>query len=327
MVSKPNLSLEAYQILDSVPLYLVPILLSLFLLLPLVTILLLPIKLEWAMKVFSAMNSFYHSITTAIFGPPSGVINFEQARSTSSHTTYIGRRKVKKITHALLAGFGLSFLLNIAIVFWDIFLFTESYTCDDSLDCFAVGINFINESGNISAVGISYTPVSNCSADEDESLAIICYEFTFSFGTGLAAVGGMYSALQIIPKIISVSVLKVYSTCIPYKKFMRISSHTIVHIMAVILVTVCCIVSIIFYILNMSVFELSSIFQFFAIVFTIWFGFAIPWYNLTEDVPEGQNSTERTTEGRPLLSSGQPDDTNYGGTGTTNERINSAGTN
>ena len=315
MVSKPNLSLEAYQILASMPLLFAAISLVLFFCAQIVALILLPIKTGWAQKVVCAMNSIYQSITTAVFGPPQGVINFEPAKNISSHATYIGTRKVKMLTHVLLAAFGFGVIINIAIMFWNIFLLIESHTCDESIDCFAKVIDVSNESTNIPTAYATYTPVHNCSL-EDESLEIICYEFTFSLGTGLAAAGGLFIALQIITKIISVSALKVY-TCIPYKKFKGISSHAIIHIITLLLVIAGSIVSIVFYLRSLSTPKiLSSTFQFAAVLITVCFGFAIPWYNLTKDVEEAQNDndTESAMEERPPVPPDQPNGTNYGAT-------------
>ena len=88
------------------------------------------------------------------------------------------------------------FIPSSFIVFWDLFVFTESQVCDDlAIDCFSPPSNEI---------------VNNCTDYKDLDVEFICFRFTFSFGIGLAAAGGVFTALQLIVKIISRSSIWFY---------------------------------------------------------------------------------------------------------------------
>lgn len=93
-------------------------------------------------------------------------------------------------------------IVLIYMVFWEIFLVLESYSCDDTaIDCFATNASESN------------LPITDCSLYEnDNDSFIICYKFVFHFGTGLAAAGGMITSLKIITNVVSKSFLKLYST-------------------------------------------------------------------------------------------------------------------
>ena len=147
-------------------------------------------------------QKLFFMIPEIIFGPPKGVINFEPSRTSETHIIYVGNNKVRKKVYISLWLLATTFIFSTIIVFWDLFLLNESYTCEDkTVDCFAF----------VSNESIQYQPVDDCSICEDTDASFVCFEFKFSIGTALAVVGGLLTGMRIITKIISQSFTWLYN--------------------------------------------------------------------------------------------------------------------
>ncbi len=86
------------------------------------------------------------------------------------------------------------------LVFWDLFLFDQTSTCDNSIDCF-VGVVSVN----------------NCSL-YNKNHYIVCYDLNLSFGTGFAALGGLVTAFRLLLKLTVKVNLTIYNK-IPLKLY------------------------------------------------------------------------------------------------------------
>ena len=156
---KLNWSHAAYVHLQNVPSYC----LSAFALV-IALILVSSCKPENWIKEYPFIKAVYYGITDVMFGPPKGVINFEPDKSVETHTIYVGQGKTKH-SHRLFPMFdllGVSFVVCIAFIFWDIFLLEETYLCNDiTIDCFAFASN------TESNLSFDYELVMNCSEYHD----------------------------------------------------------------------------------------------------------------------------------------------------------------
>ena len=175
MLPKPNFSYTTYEYIESLPVLIFPLIffiVSLF-----VTCL--------AEKKYTVKNVFLD----IFYGPPLAVLTSMPGTKSKERKFYIASNEVSGFVSWCLYFIGMLFVPSSFIVFWDLFVFTESHVCDDlTIDCFSSPL---------------YEIVNNCTDYKDLDVEFICFRFTFSFGIGLAAVGGVFTALQIIVKLIS----------------------------------------------------------------------------------------------------------------------------
>ena len=242
---------------------------------------------------FERLKKWLIMFLVAMFGPPLGIVSYSPTGPHQSSNLYIGLRKATSRNLFVMLHY-LSFLivLNLCTVFWDIFLLEESYICDDiAIDC------FISRLGAKTMENIStFQLVTNCSLYHNLDVEFICYRFSFSVGLGLAAVGGLFSVLNGIVKVISVVALKMYS-CVCVKRRNRL------YLVVIFLDFSGCIgfmLVIGYYYLSDSskhgfLAPYQSLIKIFAIVVTFMFGVAVPWHTVLPD-EDNDNQSDTSIE-------------------------------
>ena len=204
-MAKPNLSFEVYGVLEYLP-----ILIACFAIMILVCFLqclqyCATVGSEGATNIISFIYEKLCKLSKVVFGPPAGL--FDKQKGSSSKDVYINGKPVPNCVLFILGGFMINFGFMAAFLFWDIFLIQGSSACDDDIDCFISSISTVNGSE-------VYTndPISDCSEFTDnKNITIKCYRFVYQFGTGLAAVGGLITAVKILMKLISAIFIYIYS--------------------------------------------------------------------------------------------------------------------
>lgn len=220
----------------------------------------------------------------AIFGPPCGLLSYESGKSIETDSMFILKRRFKRIGFKYLSFLGFTFILYAIIIFWDLFLLEESYMCDDSIDCFDFNDTDI--------------AVTDCSLYEGrEKYAVVCYKFVFSFGTALAAFGGLITSLKLIVKITTKIAVRIYS------HFPKYSEHLyIIFVVGSIFVLIG---GFLVYLFTRSGEHISfhvvlpNTIKFLLTLVATLSGFAVPWFYLTEKVEAQQELPSGDTE--PLL--------------------------
>ena len=135
-------------------------------------------------KVKDTSNLIASKLALLVFGTPKGFLQHttRQTSNGSEITLYVRKNKFSSLHVWMLAYFVIVYAFLVAQVFWDIFLLDHelSYACvHTTLDCFRQNDSEL---------------IDNCSLYEssaNETIIIICYQFTFSIGSGIAAVGGL----------------------------------------------------------------------------------------------------------------------------------------
>ena len=178
VLPKPNLSYTTYLYIESAPILIVPIL-----------CLILGTIVTCLGKKGKNSSYFKNTFLDIVYGPPLAVLTSAPGTERDEKIVYIGKYEISGSVSWCLYCIGMLFVPSSFIVFWDLFVFTESHVCDDlTIDCFS---------------SPSYEIVNNCTDYKHLEVELICFRFTLSFGIGLAAVGGVFTALQLIVKIIS----------------------------------------------------------------------------------------------------------------------------
>ncbi|XP_064384552.1 uncharacterized protein LOC135333506 [Halichondria panicea] len=174
VLPKPNFSYYTYVYIESLPILGVPILV-------------LILGSLFTCRV--CHNDPKDTFLDIFYGPPLAVLTNTPGTEGNKKKFYIGKYEISRRVSWCLYFIGMLFIPSSFIVFWDLFVFTESQVCDDlAIDCFSPP---------------SHEIVNNCTDYKDLDVEFICFRFTFSFGIGLAAAGGVFTALQLIVKIIS----------------------------------------------------------------------------------------------------------------------------
>ncbi len=152
-------------------------------------------NLSWPIAVLQYQKKSFHSLGESFFGLPFSIVNFEV-------TKRIDTQNIKTTQYVLacryLSLLTLIILPYVMLVFWDVFLFDQTSTCDNSIDCF-----------------VGTVRVNNCSL-YNKNPYIVCYNLAFSFGTGFAALGGLVTAFRLLLKFIVKVNLTIYNK-IPLK--------------------------------------------------------------------------------------------------------------
>ncbi len=176
MLPKPNLGYTTYVAIESLPMLIFP---SIYIVACIVAI---------CVEKRLHKSGFRNYLLDFMFGPQLSVVTF--APTTERGTTlYVDTTEVSKYVSWSLYLIGILFLPSAFIVFWDVFVFTESHLCDDiTIDCFS---------------SLNLEAVKNCTNYKDLDVEFICFEFTFLLGQGVAVVGGVLTGLQYMVRIIS----------------------------------------------------------------------------------------------------------------------------
>ncbi len=291
---KRNFSYDAYQWLELLPFLLfVLVFCSYFVSWMSLRVLCLP---KTVRTVFIKHIQLLPLIAEALFGPPQGVFSYESARSFDTHKTFILTMQLKRNAYFVLSGMGIALLMNASIIFWELFLFEVSYICDDSIDCF-------NETTT------SRTLITNCSLYDEDSDVIKCFKFTFAFGTGLAAFGGLITSIQLVVQITTKSSVWIYSR-IRHTAFHRVLSHCCFKNVFLISVVIIFFPTgiYVYYLLALNpaqklYFIFFDIFRFLINVAIVVAGIWIPWFLVTErvetDEERGGDTEEQDDDEQP----------------------------
>ena len=89
----------------------------------------------------------------------------------------------------------ISVLFCVAISFWEVFLTSESFSCDPRLDCFPV----------IGIQPLSQDPLTDCSFfedNDDSSVTVICYQFALRYSEAAGTAGGILALAVIVVRAI-----------------------------------------------------------------------------------------------------------------------------
>ena len=241
------------------------------------------------------MERVLNVFVESMFGPPLGVVNSDPPINEGRHMLYIGRQKVPFEVALSLTILGLLMVSHLSAIFWDIFLL-EEYTgttsiCDDLvIDC------FVHHDNNASATDM-YDLVTNCTMYEDTDIEFICFKFVFSFGTALAAVGGLFQGLRIVIKIISLIALGFYR-CIPNKQYCNCKIRNIFYTLFVIAAVLGGIAALAVYILLFSSPKdrVASGIKIGVIIVTFVLGATTPWQLLLPDESPSANIEKKCRE-------------------------------
>ena len=107
--------------------------------------------------------------------------------------------KVLVIMEILLIN-SISLVCCASLVFWNIFLVEQTFACDPGLDCYI----FNPEDGSL----LQQSPIENCSDFEfADNVKVQCFHFTFQFGAGIAAFGGLLKFGEITLQMFVTAVL------------------------------------------------------------------------------------------------------------------------
>ena len=153
-------------------------------------------------RLFSLYKASAILVVDAVVGPSESIVSYNTPRNLS--TMYIGTRKIvgKSSFLHLFYFMSLGFLCMIFAIFWGEFLYEVTFTCNDkTIDCFiGVETQVSNYSKKTQTV---MEPVLNCSQFEYSEVDFVCYSFTYSLGSALATIGGLFTALRYIGIVIS----------------------------------------------------------------------------------------------------------------------------
>ena len=143
-------------------------------------------------------------LSKRFFGPPGSL--FRKQVEVNDEILYMSQGKLLDYEFNIFGIYVIISLIFAALVFWDIFLLEESYSCDDGLDCFVT-----NTTNNKILEVFRSEPVTDCklhkNADEN---TIKCFIFVYRFGPGIAAFGGLITMSKIIMNIIAAVFLTIY---------------------------------------------------------------------------------------------------------------------
>ena len=151
----------------------------------------------------------------------------------------------------------------------------------------------------------------------DTDTDFVCFEFAFSMGTALAAVGGLWTAMQVITKCISRSLILSFTKCKTRCCFKYPYCVQVVIFLMAFVICLLAWIGYLYYILfvsNGGHFRIASLVRFLFIIFTILFGLAIPWHNFVVDKqpeqPEKKKLVPITSDLPSTYDSVQKKDTN-----------------
>ena len=135
----------------------------------------------------------------ALYGLPQRIFRvYEESKGEGVKVIFVGGRKLlpveknedgsENITliHKVLFVMEILFINSISIIFcaslifWDIFLVEQTFGCNPGLDCYELR----------DRSPIQQSPIVSC-ADSVANVTIECFRFTFQYGTGFAAFGGL----------------------------------------------------------------------------------------------------------------------------------------
>ena len=242
---------------------------------------------EKAAGVSVRIGKVFSKMTLVIFGPPEGIFRYEPApkeeidEHLGTQSVYIRKKKVDNRLVIMLGGYVLAFGLFAVMVFWDIFLLSESHDCDDTtIDCFAY----------TDVVNATSGPINDCGEFENMqnnngTTTITCYTFKYAFGAALGAIGGLLTMIRTVMKIISATFLWAYSNAGDKCKCCSCSVLCVLmfHIFLVILIPFVLPISFVAIVIGFSSLSVSNIIQIILFIFTLFIGISFPWCFFVDD--------------------------------------------
>jgi hypothetical protein len=212
-MTKPNLSKIVYVLLEIAPLILIILFCIVFFIIMKYIQECVNLCSKKAATATVVITKIFSKMALVVFGPPEGIFRYEAAPTEEldehlgTQVVYIRKKRVDNRWVVMLGVHVLTFGVFAMMVFWDIFLLSESHVCDDTtIDCFA----------ETDVVNATSGPINDCAKFEttltnNGTTTITCYTFTYAFGPALGAVGGLFTMIRIIMKIISAMFLWAYS--------------------------------------------------------------------------------------------------------------------
>ena len=305
-MAKPNLSLSVYTALELLPiiLFFAPLMVfGLSYMFGLMCCVLLN-KRDSALAAVKKYGKGMTKLTMVVFGPPMGIVQYERHREEEvDHlditVVYIHKRKVPRRVVFMLGAYTIGFIAFAISVFWDIFLLVQSSDCDDTtIDCFA-----INDTNS--------EPIHDCNIYEGygSNVTISCYSFVYSFGPALGAIGGLFTMIKVIMKVISAIFLGLYGYAHDNKKL--IWFFNLFQAFVVLFVPIGIPIGMVVIVIGFPSLSVANIAQIILAMFTLCIGFSIPWsYFTTPDSDdnanaEGNISESNEEESTPIIQSGR----------------------
>ena len=227
-------------------------------------------------KVKDTSNRIASKLALHVFGTPTGFLHHTTRQTSNEIILYVRKNKLSPLYVWILAYFVIVYAFLVAQVFWDIFLLELSYACDDTtLDCFR---------GNDSEL------IDDCSLYEssaNETVTIICYQFTFSIGSGIAAVGGLinYRIPIFLMNFISYIIFGVHAYAEKKENLLSycllfISKYIIQYVF--LLISLIGIESFLIYVLINNP-QVSNTFQAMSVIFAIIVSVLFPWNKFADE--------------------------------------------
>ena len=276
-MAKPNLSLDRYVILDLFPLIAFMIFICILLMSYIVGLLCCVTcnHIDTAVSSAKLLFKSFTKLAMVVFGPPAGVLNYraheeEEVDHMDNTVVYIHKRNVPQKIVTMLGSYVVTFIMFSVMVFWDIFLLKESSDCDDTtIDCFAQVAD--NDSSSL--------PVEDCTIYEGygSNVTISCYEFVYSFGPALAAIGGLFTMIKIVMKVISAVFLGLYGYAIRNNKLCLFKFMILFQVLLVFLIPIALPIALIIFVVGLPSLSIANIVQIVLLMLTLAIGFSVPW--------------------------------------------------
>ena len=288
-MTKHNWSQHVYTSLDLVPI----VLISVFSIVLYTVMQCIRMGMKLGSKKAANVNhgvlKIISKMALVVFGPPENIFRYEAApkeeldEQTGTQVVYIRRKRVSNGFVVMLGGYVLTFGLFAVMVFWDIFLLSESHDCDDTtIDCFSQ-TDIANASSGL---------IKDCAELEMQTngtTLITCYTFTFAFGAALGAIGGLLTMIRIVMKIISSTFLWAYSNAGDNCKCCSCSIYCVLifHIILVTLIPFVAAIIITLIVVGSSSLNynlsIANIIQVVLFMLTLLIGISFPWCLFIDD--------------------------------------------
>lgn len=279
-MAKPNLSQSVYFWLDLVPFLAVPLLCFGIVIILQVARLCASSGSEKAAGVILGFLKVISKMAIVVFGPPEGIFRYDPApkekvdQHIGSREVYIKGKKVHIALVIMMGAYVLTFGLFAIMVFWDIFLLSESHDCDDTtIDCFVESV----------AINVSSGPIRDCSLYEKtagnstSSIRITCYTFTYAFGAALGAIGGLLTMIRIVMKVISAAIMWTYENASDECKCCSCSLCCVITTHCGLILLIPFILPITFIIIAFASLSIANIIQIILFILTLAIGMSFPW--------------------------------------------------
>ena len=313
-MSKPNLPEALYVALDLAPSYVIPLLcVGIFIFLQLIRM-----CISFGSKKAATVNlgilKLFSKMAVVIFGPPEGIFRYEAApkeeldEHLGTQVVYIRRKKVSAPWVIMLGCYVLAFGLFAVMVFWDIFLLSESHDCDDTtIDCFA----------DTDVINATSGPIDDCSqyettGDINGTTTITCYTFTYAFGAALGAIGGLLIMIRTVMKVISAIFMWAYANSSDECKCCRCSFFCVLifHFILILLIPFVLPVTFIALVVGFSSLSIPNIIQVFLFIITLFFGISFPWcFFIGDEDHNFISQSERAEDRTPITGVIENDET------------------